>query len=271
MTVLPVHSFSLLPTTKEKVAALYGWRNNPLESIKDRAGVFSGVKDNEEVALEMLKHPRWKDRQPPLLGVTFYNKANELKICLKTGEDKFEVKDFDPEHPLVPREAFISFWDQMRTTGSNIKHASEASGMETVGDDEGSKDHDQSVWRFRELDKSQRIEYVMAGKVASVIRQRLPEAEGRDLDYKDVLLFTELNQARIRGQQSIQAYSQKLRALDQSLSIQALREESVSEEDLKSVWKELANPFYDETLRGDYQYFPLAKNGDKRRVSWRFA
>ena len=85
------------------------------------------------------------------------------------------AKDIDP----MDR---ITIYDQAHTTGTDILQGKKAKALVTIGENTFTRDLFQAVWRMRQLDKGQSVEFAVTDKVDAMIRNLVFDEEEKAAD-----------------------------------------------------------------------------------------
>lgn len=176
-------------------------------AIIDTGGVFKG-RSNEEVAQTLLNK-----LEPGFKGIIFYNDKNELVIL-----ERGKTKPISLSDSSLPIEERFTFYDQVHTTGSNIKQKSDAEAVVTIGTHTQLRDLLQSVWRLRGLAKNQRPHFYVENEVAKTIAKD-------PLTLSDIIKFTIHNQGVMVAADALLSLKQKLRATLQNACFDVLAKE----------------------------------------------
>ena len=169
------------------------------QMISDAGGYFKEG-GNEAISRSMAA----------LLGneVVYYNKKGEQTITDGGGSMPLALSPKKPEQRAT-------FLDQSHTTGADVPQQRDAVALVTIGRNMLLRDLLQSVWRLRNLDKSQRVRFLISEEVAVIIRQRLNMAEGEPVQLEAILKFAIANQAVQQGRDNYKAMRQELFAIPQ--------------------------------------------------------
>jgi len=167
----------------------------PLALI-DVGALVTGV-TNKAAARVLLQH-----LPPRLKGVVYLDAAGRQVIVLRSA----------PDAPIplsqcgLDRTERFTFYDQVHTTGIDIKQGLNASAVVTVGKDTTLRDYAQGCWRMRGLGKGQTVRLVFRKEVARLVQDsRRPEvcASGAPLQLGDVLGWLVVNAMRVESLQSV--------------------------------------------------------------------
>jgi len=173
----------------------------PYHALIDTGALVTGM-ENLEVAEALLEDlPAWFE------GVVYLDKSDRQMILLRASGRSI---------PLVqcgsPWDRRFTFYDQIHTTGMDIKQASNARAAVTIGKDMTFRDYSQGAWRMRGIGIGQTMALLLIPEVMRRIEQELTAVPGLlskrwELDVPAWLL---LNSMRSEGLQSIQLALQEL-------------------------------------------------------------
>jgi hypothetical protein len=187
--------------------------------ISDTGGYFK-VGGNSNIANSIFK---MKDKP-----VVYFNSQGQQVEFNGSKEILLSESNTSPEDRLT-------FLDQCHTTGTDIKQKPNAVGLVTVGRNMLFRDLLQSVWRLRELDKDQKVEFVINGDVESVMRQELRLSEDTKINLSHILEFSIMNQSKRQGKDNFKALKEELTCLPQSILMQALMNNKLNHEEKRDI------------------------------------
>jgi len=164
--------------------------------------------------------------------VVFYNDKNQQAII----EDGKEVL---LDQSNVPVDKRYNFLDQSHTTGADLPYKRDALGIITIGRDMLLRDLLQGVWRFRGLDKSQKIECVISNEVKEIVCQALGKDLSEGILYPDILRFLILNQIKAQGQDNFTSLVLEMDSIVKGLLFKAMMSEDFTEDMRKQTLEEI--------------------------------
>lgn len=118
----------------------------PFHSLIDTGALITGM-DNREVAEFLLEHGL-----ESMDGVVYLDQRDQQMILLRTGGAPVPVSQCG----VAPHKRF-SFYDQIHTTGIDIKHSVNAVAVLTIGKDMTFRDYAQGAFRMRQIGQGQKI------------------------------------------------------------------------------------------------------------------
>eukprot|EP00937_MAST-01D_sp_MAST-1D-sp2_P008070 g8070.t1 len=123
---------------------------------------------------------------------------------------------------LGPEKRF-TFFDQVHTTGMDIKQAVQAEAVITVSKDMTLRDYAQGAWRMRGLSKGQRLHLYIGEEISQLIIDTVP---GTGVDPKamaaEVVAYLVVNACRAEGMQAAQLQAQNLASVWRQRALQVL-------------------------------------------------
>jgi hypothetical protein len=158
------------------------------QALIDTGAYLRGI-SNEQFTQSALKKAQ-KDRVP-LEGVIYFDEAGS--IVKKRTADSAPLALETAQ--TVDRMHDRTLYDQAHTVGADIKQGKKAKAVVTIGEETFIRDLFQAVWRLRELDKEQTVEFAVSNK----IKQRILGGQARELTVEDILAFCLSNQGSREG------------------------------------------------------------------------
>jgi len=153
----------------------------------------------------------------------FINTTTDEKLAMVRGRDK--------PIPLVkcgvsPLRQF-TFFDQVHTTGHDIKQSLQARAAVTIGKDTTLRDYAQGCWRMRQLEEGQTLEVFVVEQVMALVHESTPpatiEAGGEQAMLNAVMTFLLLNSCRSEQMQHAQLQMQNLSTVWRAQAVEVLR------------------------------------------------
>ena len=141
----------------------------PLHALIDTGALITGM-SNEEVAVHLIENGL------PLDGVVFLGANDEKMIYEKRTKRSIQLSD-----SLIPLERRFCFYDQVHTTGTDIKHVPNAVAMLTLGKDMTFRDYAQGAYRMRGIATGQRINVIVVPEVVELMRRQLDSVPKNNL------------------------------------------------------------------------------------------
>jgi hypothetical protein len=141
----------------------------PFHALIDTGALITGM-DNAEVAHFLLGHlPEWME------GVVYLDRSDRQMILVRssstTGEQQY--RSVLLAQCGIPPERRFCFYDQVHTTGMDIKQAPNVRAVVTIGKDMTFRDYAQGSFRMRGIGKGQTIHLYLIAEVENLIKQTL--------------------------------------------------------------------------------------------------
>lgn len=147
-----------------------------------------------------------------------------------------------------------TFLDQSHTIGADVKQRSDAMGVVTIGRNLLLRDLLQSVWRLRELDKGQKVKFVISEEVEMIMRDVLKKPTG-PLNFDSIFRFGLINQVKQQGRDNFKALLQELRSLSEMLLFQVAIDPKYSEEQKEAAYARLEREWVRQVNLPPHQLF----------------
>lgn len=163
----------------------------------DTGALITGM-DNREVAEFLLVHLR-----ESVEGVVYLDRSDRKMILMREGGRSIGLDQCG-----VAPENYFTFYDQVHTTGMDIKQAPTAHAIVTVGKDMTFRDYAQGCYRMRGIGQGQTVELYVIPEVQNRIETDLVSMQ-HDLVI-DVPAWLVLNSIRMEGLQFVQLQLQEL-------------------------------------------------------------
>ena len=145
-------------------------------ALIDTGALITGY-SNEQVARKLLDFGlSWCD------GVLFLDKNDRKKVLVrKTG------RIVEEDQCGIPLQRRFVFYDQIHTTGMNIKHAVDATAVITLGKDMVYRDFAQGAYRMRGIGKGQRICVFVTPEIQAEVNRFLDKAGGDSVSVSNII------------------------------------------------------------------------------------
>ena len=164
------------------IADADGARTEPIRSLIDTGALITGL-SNLQVAAALLGYGMaWCE------GVVFLDEYDRKMILVRATGRVVKLETCG-----VPAERRFAFYDQVHTTGMDIKHHDAAVAALTLGKDMTFRDLAQGAFRMRGIAKGQRVRMLIIPEVEDLIARelaaaKLPAPPTRALSQLDSLL-----------------------------------------------------------------------------------
>eukprot|EP01043_Picozoa_sp_COSAG02_P048197 COSAG02_NODE_4712_length_5068_cov_56.652797_1_plen_771_part_10 len=149
-----------VPILLQKIAG-----SSIFRALIDTGALITGY-SNQEVAAELLRLGLpWCD------GVVFLDDADKQQVLVRT-----TGRIVSADQCGVPLERRFAFYDQIHTTGMDIKHVVNATAVITLGKDMVFRDYVQGAYRMRGIGKGQKIHCLLIPEVANLMKREAEAA-----------------------------------------------------------------------------------------------
>ncbi len=197
------HTYQILLHKSPKVKKIQYNPASPLQSFADLTdkgykalidtGAYLRGVENEDFIVQALDNA-----EEGSVGI-YYDETGTL-VGRKKGEKAVPLDQME-EGDLEKR---ITLYDQSHTVGTDVKQAKTAVAAVTIGGSTPIYELFQAVWRMRQIDQEQAVEFLISDAVESLIREKIGKPEG-DLTTENILQFCLLNQAEIEAEVNYRA------------------------------------------------------------------
>eukprot|EP01065_Artemidia_motanka_P000909 TRINITY_DN1042_c0_g1_i1.p1 TRINITY_DN1042_c0_g1~~TRINITY_DN1042_c0_g1_i1.p1 ORF type:complete len:4224 (+),score=1358.75 TRINITY_DN1042_c0_g1_i1:274-12672(+) len=181
----------------------------PFHALIDTGAYITNL-DNQEVAEYLLQHlPEWFE------GCVYLDKHDRKMVMFRSG------RSVPQEQCGIAEGRRFTFYDQIHTTGMDIKQAPTARAVLTIGKDMTFRDYAQGAYRMRGIGKGQTLRLHIIQEVQTRIESELGTARtGRaEIDVPSWLL---LNSMRMEALQAVKLGEQELQNIWRKTALAAL-------------------------------------------------
>ncbi|CAK4253885.1 unnamed protein product, partial [Aphanomyces euteiches] len=185
----------------------------PFHALIDTGALITGL-DNEQVARYLLEH-----LPPSMEGVVYLDTSDRQMILLR---------DHNSALPLIqcglsPEKRF-TFYDQVHTTGMDIKQGINARAVLTLGKDMTFRDYAQGAYRMRGIGAGQVIHLYLIPEVENRIRQELSLIDTKSIDdfRLHVPAWLLVNSMKMESMQLVQLSLQELHNVWRTRALESL-------------------------------------------------
>lgn len=247
-------------TTEAIVESIYANRSGFMGSFTDAAGLFREISDNEDVARAILSY-----QKHPIEGIAYYNQEGKLSVLLKGQNTGVPIDQCG-----LNKEKMIAYWDQKHTYGADIKLGALMTSTISIGQFTMISDLIQAVWRLRQLDRGQRVDFIVAAEDEKIIRETLKritkEEIGDQLELSHLFIYTMYNQAMRQGDDNHRSLKQKMQALLIGKIFQLVADPSVSNMDFMDCIVKAQNLFVTSSSEDPYEQYGKQMEYAKRDI-----
>lgn len=141
----------------------------PYHALIDSGALITG-KTNLEVAQYLLEHGL-KDMD----GVVYLDSGDNKRVLVRDG-----MRSLDLSQSGIPKHRRFAFYDQIHTTGTDLKLPLNATGAITLGKFMTFRDYAQAAFRLRQIGQGQKLHILMIPEVLELVSAN--SAAGRGID-----------------------------------------------------------------------------------------
>eukprot|EP00049_Salpingoeca_infusionum_P014496 m.271712 g.271712 ORF g.271712 m.271712 type:complete len:4223 (+) comp15683_c19_seq1:207-12875(+) len=155
----------------------------PVQALIDTGALITGF-TNEEAARYLMEY-----LPAEFEGVVFLDRQDRQMILLRSSGRFLPLSQCG-----VPPNKRFTFYDQIHTTGMDIKQAPNARAILTIGKDMTFRDYAQGAFRMRGIGQGQTIELFVISEVNELLKQDLTVQTGKpEIDIPSWLLINSMN------------------------------------------------------------------------------
>ncbi|CUG89319.1 zinc finger protein, putative [Bodo saltans] len=186
--------------------------NPPFHSLIDTGALITNM-DNEQVARYLLEF------LPPAQfeGVVFLDSSDRQVVLLRSSEMIVPIAQCG-----IPLSRRFTFFDQVHTTGMDIKQMPTATAVVTLGKDLVFRDYAQGSYRMRGIGKGQRLRVYVIPEVHVRLADVLGPSRRTGRLEVDVPAWLILNAMRLEGLQFVKLCQQELLNIWRKRALQVL-------------------------------------------------
>ena len=189
----------------------------PFHALIDTGALITGM-DNEEVAHYLLLHlPVWME------GVVYLDRQDRQMILLRSSGRSIHLNQCG----ISPDRRF-TFYDQVHTTGMDIKQMPSARAVVTIGKDMTFRDYAQGSYRMRGIGKGQTIHLFIIPEVQNRIIEELELVNERSSQNNNI------NNRSITGRAELDVPAW---LLINSMRMESVQFVQLSQQELYNIWR----------------------------------
>ncbi len=165
----PVSILRQEPNQKHSLTSLIGTiYKTHTGSFADLGGILRDY-SSEDVVKEIIELPIWEKTNTR--GIVFFGKNNEMRVRIRGSKESIPFG----ESPLK-KEELIAYWEQKFTRSADFKLSPNMTSIHTFSHHTKMRDLLQAVWRLRELDKGQKVQFLILEEDAEIMKESLKQA-----------------------------------------------------------------------------------------------
>jgi hypothetical protein len=167
-------------------------RNGKYKALIDTGALITGF-SNLEVARYLLEHGLQNNG---IDGVVYLDEGDRKMVLVAATGNLVKLEECG-----VAVERRFAFYDQVHTTGMDIKHAPNARALLTLGKDMVFRDLAQGAYRMRRICRGQTITYLIIPEIRNLIMREIEKLKIMKTDQKDfglinILIWLLMNSMR---------------------------------------------------------------------------
>eukprot|EP00917_Polyrhabdina_sp_WS-2016_P024025 GHVP01052046.1.p1 GENE.GHVP01052046.1~~GHVP01052046.1.p1 ORF type:complete len:1824 (-),score=350.62 GHVP01052046.1:2389-7860(-) len=157
-------------------------------ALIDTGALVTGM-TNKETAKELLERGLNE-----MKGVVFLDEEDRQMLMLRKDHHVMKL-----EESGISNEKRFTFYDQVHTTGQDIKQCGNAIAFLTVGKDMTFRELAQGAWRMRGISNGQTIKILIPPEVLCLVEQSLRDAEEDSTVFRKSTSSSKVEEARLRA------------------------------------------------------------------------
>ena len=195
----------------------------PIRALIDTGALVTGMSNLDVSRFLLEKGLKWAE------GCVFLDENDRQMILMRKGWEVIPLQRV-AAMPLTKR---FTFYDQVHTTGMDIKQAAASQAAITLGKDMCLRDYAQGAWRMRGLGKGQTLKVIVIPEVARLISHEVAKGGGQITSTRDAELATMSAEA---------VEKRKLRDITAWLVVNSMRSENIqagllAEQRAANIWR----------------------------------
>lgn len=159
-------------------------------SFADLGGILREY-SSEDVVKEIMELSIWENTKTK--GIVFFGKNNEIKVYKRGSKNSVLFEECG-----LQKNELIAYWEQKFTRSADFKLSPNMRSIHTFSRHTKMRDLLQAVWRLRELDKGQKVEFLGLEEDMQIMRETLKQAgmpmQEKDPTLADLFRFVKYNE-----------------------------------------------------------------------------
>jgi len=187
-------------------------------ALIDTGALVTGLESAEVADILLQELPAWFE------GVVYLDKSDRQMVLLRSSGRSAPLQQCG-----LPLDKRFTFYDQIHTTGMDIKQAPNARAALTVGKDMVFRDYAQGAWRMRGIGIGQTISLMIIPEVQKKIQSDLQVVPGLFVEggwESNVPAWLLVNSMRSEGLQEVQLNLQELHNVYRKRALTVLQDDS---------------------------------------------
>ena len=203
-------------TVHELLREVATHKNPQFHALIDTGALVTGM-SNKDVAGFLLR-----EGLSGLEGCVYLDENDKQMVLLRTSHHPVSIKECG-----LPWDSRFTFYDQVHTTGIDIKQGLQVTAAITLGKDMTLRDYAQGAWRMRGLGIGQTLHLILIDEVIKLMQNVLPECGEDSANMAaDVVAFLLKNSCGAEAMQEAQLIQQDLSTVWRRRAIKVLLEAS---------------------------------------------
>jgi len=244
----------------EKLLTRIATADPPIRALIDTGALVTGMSNLEVARFLLEKGLKWAE------GCVFLDENDRQMILMRKDWNVIPLQRV----AAMPMSKRFTFYDQVHTTGMDIKQSAAAQAAITLGKDMCLRDYAQGAWRMRGLGRGQTLQVVMIPEVARLISVEVSKGGGQT---------SATREAEIASMSPDEAAKRTLRDITAWLVVNSMRSENVqagllAEQRAANIWRKhsyrklIASPTVPGTPRAQQTGIQAALDVFRERVSY---
>ena len=195
----------------------------PIRALIDTGALVTGMSNLDVARFLLEKGLKWAE------GCVFLDENDRQMIVMRRGWEVIPLQRV----AAMPMSKRFTFYDQVHTTGMDIKQAAAAQAAITLGKDMILRDYAQGAWRMRGLGRGQTLKVIMIPEVARLISHEVAKGGGQIASTRD---------AETTTMSADDAVKRTLRDITAWLVVNSMRSENIqagllAEQRAANIWR----------------------------------
>jgi len=232
----------------------------PIRALIDTGALITGMSNLDVARFLLEKGLAWAE------GCVFLDENDRQMILMRKDWNVIPLQRV----AAMPMSKRFTFYDQVHTTGMDIKQSAAAQAAITLGKDMCLRDYAQGAWRMRGLGRGQTLQVVMIPEIARLISVEVAKGGGQ---------LPSSREAELMSMTPLEASKRLLRDVTAWLVVNSMRSENVqagllAEQRASNIWRKhsyrklIASPTVPGTPRAQPSGIQASLDVFRERVSY---